>query len=96
MDSGDLARLTVECRKAFDYENLSSVNIFETNDLDEYSIQKIATNISKYCEKNNVSASDTFNKCVWACGTMPGTCADQSSLGGVAKLTSIEGRGKFH
>jgi nicotinate phosphoribosyltransferase len=93
LDSGDLAYLTIECRKGFDEANLNAVRIFETNDLDEYSIQRIKEQIYTHAHKAGLDPFETIEKIIWACGTQPGTCSDQPSLGGVAKLTSIEYNG---
>lgn len=90
LDSGDLAYLTIECRKGFDSNELESVSIFETNDLDEYSIEGIREQIYTHAPKAGLDPYNTIKKIVWACGTQPGTCADQPSIGGVAKLTSNE------
>lgn len=90
LDSGDLAYLTIESRRAFDAAGLPEVKIFETNDLDEYSIQGIREQIFTHAQKAGVDPYKTIEKIVWACGTKPGTCDGQPSLGGVAKLTSME------
>jgi nicotinate phosphoribosyltransferase len=90
LDSGDLAYLTIECRREFDKAGLNSVNIFETNDLDEYTIESIREQIFSHAPKAGLDPVDVLKKCIWACGTQPGNCSDQPSLGGVAKLTSIE------
>jgi nicotinate phosphoribosyltransferase len=89
LDSGDLAFLSIECRREFNEAGLESVNIFETNDLDEYSVESIREQIFSHAPKAGLDPVDTLKKCVWACGTQPGTCSDQPSLGGVAKLGSI-------
>lgn len=93
LDSGDLAYLTIESRREFDEAELHTVNIFETNDLDEYSIESIREQIFSHAPKAGLDPADVLKKCVWACGTQPGTCSDQPSLGGVAKLSSIEDSG---
>jgi len=92
-DSGDLAFITIEERKALNQFNLDDVVIFETNDLDEYSIEAIRQQIFTNAPRAGLDSEKTLNKIVWACGTQPGTCSDQPSLGGVAKLTSIEYEG---
>ena len=91
LDSGDLSYLTIECRRKFNVERLlNKVSIFETNELDEYSIENIREQIFTHAPKSGLDPTATLEKCVWACGTLPGTCEDQPSLGGVSKLTSIE------
>ena len=95
LDSGDLAYLTIESRRGFDAAGLSSVRIFETNDLHELSIENIREQIFSHAPKAGLDPKETLEKCVWACGTVPGNCSDQPSIGGVAKLTSIEDNGKM-
>lgn len=89
-DSGDLAYLTIEERRLLDSEGLEDVLIFQTNDLDEYSIQSIREQIFTQAPKAGLDPFKILSKIVWACGTNPGTCSDQPSIGGVAKLTTIE------
>jgi nicotinate phosphoribosyltransferase len=89
-DSGDLAFITIEERIELDRNGLNEALIFQTNDLDEYSIENIKSQIFTYSEKAGINPYQILQKIVWACGTNPGTCSDQPSLGGVAKLTSIE------
>lgn len=80
-----------ECIKAFKEEELPSVMIYLTGDLDEYRIIDIKSEIKTYEKKNKVKTIDSImDRIVWACGTNPGVCNDQPSLGGVAKLTTIE------
>jgi nicotinate phosphoribosyltransferase len=93
-DSGDLAYITIEERVALDAHGLYDVQIFETNDLDEYSIEAIKEQIFTHAPRAGLDAKDTLRRIVWACGTQPGTCADQPSIGGVAKLSSIEAYGE--
>lgn len=88
-DSGDLAYLTIEESRMLKKAGLNEVMIFETNDLDEYSIQSIKEQIFTQTPKS-MSADFVLRKVIWACGTNPGTCSDQPSIGGVVKLTSIE------
>jgi nicotinate phosphoribosyltransferase len=93
-DSGDLAYITIEERKALDDAGLKEVFIFQTNDLDEYSIETIREQIYTHAPRAGLDPTETIRRIVWACGTQPGTCSDQSSIGGVAKLSSIEHWGK--
>jgi len=96
-DSGDLAYITIEERLALDAvrvngdnTGLSDVLIYQTNDLDEYLIEDIRQQIFTNASKAGLNAESVIQRIVWACGTQPGTCADQPSLGGVAKLSTIE------
>ena len=90
LDSEDLAYLTIESRRGFNEANLFDVMIFETNELDEYTITNIREQIYTNAPKAGLDVTDTLTKIVWACGTKPGVCSDQASFGGVAKLSSIE------
>jgi len=89
-DSGDLAFLTIEERIKLDTNDLFDVLIFQTNDLDEYSIEDIKEQIYTHSKKAGIDPFNCLTRIVWACGTNPGVCSDQPSLGGVMKLTSIE------
>ncbi len=89
-DSGDLAYITIEERITLDKEGLQEVFIYETNDLDENLIQDIKEQIFTVSPRIGLDAKSILERIIWAAGTMPGTCFDQPSLGGVAKLTSIE------
>lgn len=89
-DSGDLAFITIEERIMLDKVGLEEVLIFQTNDLDEYSIQAIREQIFTQAPKAGLDPYSVIQRTVWACGTNPGTCSDQPSIGGVAKLTSVD------
>jgi len=89
-DSGDLAYITIEERIMLDKVGLEEVLVFQTNDLDEYSIQAIREQIFTQASKAGLEPFSVLQRIVWACGTNPGTCSDQPSIGGVAKLTSID------
>ena len=91
-DSGDLAYITLEEFREFSKANLLDIKIYETNDLDEYSIENIREQIMT--NGNRMLVQPKMENLIWACGTMPGTCYDQPSLGGVAKLSSIEVNGE--
>jgi nicotinate phosphoribosyltransferase len=91
LDSGDLAFLAMESFKMLQNASIEGARIFMTNDLDEYSIQAIKTQIQENCSHLGLDPQDILRSLVWACGTKPGTCWDQPSIGGVAKLTSIKG-----
>ena len=89
-DSGDLAYFTIEERYRLDNAGLDSVKIFQTGDLDEYSIQNIRQQIFSQCTSGGIDPNTVLSKMVWGCGTKPGTCYDEPSISGVAKLTSIK------
>jgi nicotinate phosphoribosyltransferase len=89
-DSGDLAYITIEERVALDTAGLLDVLIYQTNDLDEYLIEDIRQQIFTNASKAGLRPDSVIQRIVWACGTQPGTCADQPSIGGVAKLSTIE------
>jgi nicotinate phosphoribosyltransferase len=93
-DSGDLAYITIEERLALDKAGLEDVLIFQTNDLDEYLIEDIRQQIFTNSARASLDPNSVISKIVWACGTQPGTCSDQPSIGGVAKLSSVEHWGR--
>ncbi|SER41228.1 nicotinate phosphoribosyltransferase [Parafannyhessea umbonata] len=74
IDSGDLAKLSKETRRAFDAEGLGYVKISVSNDLDEYTIQSLLA---------QGAPIDSFGV-----GTKLATCDQQPSLGGVYKLSA--------
>ena len=74
IDSGDLARLSKEARKAFDEADLPYIKISVSNDLDEYTIQSL------FAQGAPIDA--------FGVGTKLATCDPQPSLGGVYKLTA--------
>lgn len=79
-----------ECVRTFIEEGFPNIVIYLTGDLDEHRIHQIKNELFQLETKYKISL---INRIVWACGTKPGTCSDQSSLGGVAKLTTIEKNG---
>ncbi|MFM2268101.1 MAG: hypothetical protein RL757_1542 [Bacteroidota bacterium] len=76
LDSGDLAKLSIEARKMLDEAGFQNTNIVASNDLDEYEIEKL----KKKGAKINV----------WGVGTKLVTAYDQPALGGVYKLAAIK------
>ncbi len=76
LDSGDLAKLSIEARKMLDEAGFQNTNIVASNDLDEYEITKLKKNGAK------------IN--VWGVGTKLVTAYDQPALGGVYKLAAIK------
>jgi len=98
-DSGDLAYLTIEQYVRFFRHALSRHDWFRermrivlTNELDEYAATSIVGQIRTEAGQAGLDAEDIIRRIVWAAGTKPGTCEDQSSLGGVMKLVEVEGR----
>ena len=63
-----------------------------TNDLDEYSAASIIQQIRAQAGEAGFNAEDILRRIIWAAGTKPGTCDDQPSLGGVAKLMEADGQ----
>jgi len=97
-DSGDLAYLTIEQYLRFMRHPLAQDEWFRdkmrlvlTNDLDEYSATAIIQQIRAQAGEAGFPAEDILRRIIWAAGTKPGTCDDQPSLGGVAKLMEAEG-----
>ena len=76
LDSGDLAELSVKARKILDEAGMQNAKIVASNDLDEYSIEKLKAKGAKID--------------VWGIGTKLVTSYDQPALGGVYKLGAIE------
>ena len=96
-DSGDLAYLTIEQYVRFHKHPLSQDQWFKdrmtivlTNELDEYAAQSIIRQIRTEAGSAGLDAEDIIRRIIWAAGTKPSTCDDQSSLGGVAKLMEVE------
>jgi nicotinate phosphoribosyltransferase len=75
LDSGDLLAWSRHCRSVLDAEGLSRVKVIVSNDLDEYSIEKLT------------AAGAPID--VYGVGTMLATCYDQPALGAVYKLTAL-------
>jgi nicotinate phosphoribosyltransferase len=97
-DSGDLAYLTIEQYITFLRHPLAKDEFFAdrmriilTNDLDEYKAQSIIAQIRTQAGAAGLNAEDIIRRIIWAAGTLPGTCQDQPSLGGVAKLMEAFG-----
>lgn len=92
-DSGDLAYLPEKQWQMFMRHPLSKdpwfverARIFQTNDLDEYTMTDIKTEIRQTAADFGIYAEELIPRFSWAAGTKPGTAYDQPSLGGVAKL----------
>jgi nicotinate phosphoribosyltransferase len=97
-DSGDLAYLAIEQYRMFMSHELAKnewfrdrMRIVMTNDLDEYAISSITSQIYTNARSAGFDGEDIVRRIIWAAGTKPGTCDGNPSLGGVAKLMSVEG-----
>ncbi len=75
LDSGDLARLSIEARRILDEGGFPKAKIVASSDLDEYSIARL---------KRQGAKID-----VWGVGTRLATADGQPALGGVYKLSAI-------
>jgi nicotinate phosphoribosyltransferase len=80
LDSGDLATLSVQCRKMLDEEGFFSTKIYASNELDEYLIADLKKQGSQIV--------------CWGVGTSLVTGKDQSYLDGVYKLSALREPGK--
>ena len=78
LDSGDLARLSIEARQVLDEAGFPNAAIIASNDLDEHRIARLK------------DQGATIG--VWGVGTRLVTGYDQSALGGVYKLSAIQAR----
>ena len=76
LDSGDLAKLSIQARKLLDEAGFSDAAIVASNDLDEHEIAKLKR--------------DGATIAVWGVGTNLVTARDQPALGGVYKLAAIQ------
>lgn len=76
LDSGDLAKLSIEVRKILDQEGFSKTKIMASNELDEYLIRDLKQQGAK------------IN--IWGVGTNLVTGKDQPALDGVYKLAAIQ------
>ncbi len=75
LDSGDLARLSIEARRILDEAGFSSTKIVASSDLDEYAIAEL---------KRRGAKID-----VWGVGTRLATAEGQPALTGVYKLSAV-------
>ena len=76
LDSGDLAKLSIEARKLLDEAGFDDARIVASNDLHEETIRELKAKGAKV---------DT-----WGVGTKLATAYDQPALGGVYKLGAIQ------
>jgi nicotinate phosphoribosyltransferase len=79
LDSGDLAYLSIEARRILDEAGFEKAIILASNDLDEQIIQSLKLQGAR------------IN--VWGVGTKLVTAYDQPALGGVYKLSALQGAG---
>lgn len=79
LDSGDLAYLSREARRMLDEAGFPNTVIVASNDLDEYLIRELITQGARID--------------LWGVGTKLITSADGPALGGVYKMSAIEGNG---
>lgn len=76
LDSGDLAKLSVEARRILDEGGFPKARVVASNDLDEHAMSRL---------KAAGACIDT-----WGVGTKLVTAFDQPALGGVYKLAALE------
>lgn len=76
LDSGDLAKLSIEIRKILDQAGFKKAQIMASNELDEYLIRDL---------KQQGAKID-----IWGVGTNLVTAKDQPALDGVYKLSAIQ------
>jgi nicotinate phosphoribosyltransferase len=76
LDSGDLAKLSIEVRKLLDQEGFFKTEIMASNELDEYLIRDLKQQGAKIS--------------IWGVGTNLVTAKDQPALDGVYKLSAIQ------
>ena len=76
LDSGDLARLSIEIRKILDREGFHKTEIMASNELDEYLIRDLKQQGAKIS--------------IWGVGTHLVTARDQPALDGIYKLSAIQ------
>ncbi len=78
LDSGDLARLSIEARKLLDKAGLIDTQIVASNELDEFIISELKKQGAKIT--------------VWGVGTSLVTGKDQAALDGVYKISALQER----
>ncbi|MQA91338.1 MAG: nicotinate phosphoribosyltransferase [Gemmatimonas sp.] len=75
LDSGDLARLSIEARRILDHAGFRETVIYASNELDEWAIERLRALGAK------IGA--------WGVGTRLVTGGDQAALGGTFKLNAV-------
>jgi nicotinate phosphoribosyltransferase len=99
IDSGDLAYIALRALQLIDnaaktMENpaLATIQVMVTGDLDEYTFTAIRRQLVEHAESFGQDSATVLSRIMAApAGTMPATCYDQPSLGGVAKLAEVGG-----
>ena len=91
LDSGDLAHLAVASARLLDDAGFPDVGIVLSGDLDEVTIWQVLTQIDDEAPRVGLDADRVRGRLVYGVGTRLITSAGDSSLGGVYKLTAIEG-----
>ncbi|HEX5414486.1 MAG TPA: hypothetical protein VFZ25_02395 [Chloroflexota bacterium] len=99
IDSGDLAYLALRALQMIDAAardrhnpEFTTIQVMVSGDLDEYTFTAIRRQLVEHAEEHGLDPSTVLSRVMAApAGTMPSTCFDQPSLGGVAKLTEIDG-----
>lgn len=74
LDSGDLAYLSIEAREMLDQAGFHDMQVFASNDLDEYLIESLKAQGATIA--------------VWGVGTKMSTAYDQPAFGGVWKMSA--------
>lgn len=78
LDSGDMAKLSIEARKLLDVAGFANTQILASNSLDEYVISNFKANGAKIT--------------MWGVGTNLATAYDQPALDGVYKLSALKNK----
>lgn len=93
IDSGDLAYLGLATIRQLNDAGLADVGVILTNDLDEYRVEAIKTQIFLHASEFGLDPATALSRIIaFPAGTRPATSYDQPALGGVMKLVEIDGR----
>ncbi|MFW9855236.1 MAG: nicotinate phosphoribosyltransferase [Candidatus Thorarchaeota archaeon] len=97
IDSGDLAYLSIRVYEAFREAGFPDISIVLSNELDEYTITSIVNEIRDtrnraQSKEDFVLKEETVKHIVYGVGTKLITGGDQAALGGVYKLTELDGK----
>ena len=95
LDSGDLAYLSIKAATMLDQAGFEDVKIVLSNELDEWNIWQIITQISEEAPLLGLDADRLISRLVYGVGTRLITSAGASSLGGIYKLTAVEVDGQW-
>lgn len=96
IDSGDLAYLSIRVYEAFRDAGFPNIIIVLSNELDEYTITSIVNEIldvrnTIYSAEERGLREETVKRLVYGVGTKLITGDQQAALGGVYKLTELDG-----